>query len=83
MPLYGDQKFRFDATTEAVYVTNPNGLEAKDDTGALTSLAATPEGHLEVAIHAPRLPFGSIHAESLNPVFQGIHGKINRCVNHC
>jgi len=33
-------------------------------------LAATSEGHLEVAIHAPRLPFGSVSAESLTPIFQ-------------
>ncbi len=37
---------------------------------------STPEGHLEVAIHSPRLPFGSVHAESLKPVFQsdGVYG---------
>jgi len=30
----------------------------------------TAEGHLEVAIHSPRNPFGSIHTENLTPVFQ-------------
>lgn len=27
-------------------------------------------GHIEVSIHGPLLPFGSIHTEKLNPVFQ-------------
>lgn len=27
-------------------------------------------GHLEVAVHSPRLPFGSMHVESLTPLFQ-------------
>lgn len=27
-------------------------------------------GHLEVAVHGPLLPFGSIHAERMTPVFQ-------------
>ena len=33
-------------------------------------------GHLEVAVHSPRLPFGSIHTEKLFPVIQqdGIYG---------
>lgn len=30
----------------------------------------TEEGHLEVAVHSPLLPFGSVHTESLTPVFQ-------------
>ena len=46
------------------------GVKAVNDIGSPVSLAATGEGHLEVAIHAPRLPFGSIHAERLTPVFQ-------------
>ncbi len=41
------------------------------DSGQAADLAATPEGHLEVAIHSPRLPFGSIHAERIDPVLQG------------
>jgi hypothetical protein len=44
--------------------------------GAYIPTAITPEGHTEVAIHAPRLPFGSIHTEKLTPVFQidGVYG---------
>lgn len=30
----------------------------------------TAEGHLEVEVHGPSLPFGSLHVESLHPVFQ-------------
>ena len=50
MALYGAQNFRFDETTEAAYVTMPD-------------LSVTAEGHMEVAIHDPTLPFGAIHAE--------------------
>lgn len=44
--------------------------------GELAQLQATGEGHLEVAIHSPRLPFGSIHTEKLAPIFQsdGVYG---------
>lgn len=45
-------------------------LQAYNDSGSLRNLAATGEGHLEVAIHGPRLPFGSIHTESIRPEFQ-------------
>ena len=47
-----------------------NTVGGVDDSGSPRSFAVTPEGHLEVAIHAPSLPFGSIHAERLTPVFQ-------------
>jgi hypothetical protein len=40
------------------------------DSGAVVQQAMTQEGHAEVAIHSPRLPFGSIHAESITPIFQ-------------
>lgn len=33
-------------------------------------VAVTQEGHIEVALHSPRLPFGSIHVENLTPAFQ-------------
>lgn len=45
-------------------------IEGVNDSGAATELASTAEGHLEVAVHAPRLPFGSVHCESMTPVFQ-------------
>lgn len=45
-------------------------LRGTTDAGTTVPLNATPEGHLEVAIHAPILPFGSVHAEKMTPVFQ-------------
>ncbi len=56
---------------EKVYVTNHAlRMAAQGNDGRVVDLATTAEGHLEVAIHAPRLPFGSVHTESLTPVFQ-------------
>lgn len=45
-------------------------LVGQTDGGVYTNVPVTPEGHIEVAVHGPRLPFGSIHTESLTPVFQ-------------
>jgi hypothetical protein len=45
-------------------------LIGKTDGGVYKNVPATAEGHLEIAIHGPRLPFGSIHSESLTPLFQ-------------
>jgi hypothetical protein len=45
-------------------------LTAEGDDGSIRNIASTAEGHLEVALHAPRLPFGSIHTESLVAEFQ-------------
>ena len=55
--IYGAQNFRFDPTTEGVYVYD--GQQSY-----------TREGHAEVEIHGPLNPFGSIHTESLTPIFQ-------------
>lgn len=41
-----------------------------DDSGAERTLAVTSEGHAEVAIHDPLLPFGALHTESVTPIFQ-------------
>jgi hypothetical protein len=51
-------------------------LMGENDGGEITFVPVTAEGHLEVAIHGPRLPFGSVHAESLTPVLQtdGVYG---------
>lgn len=43
---------------------------ATNDSGDPVSLASTAEGHLEVAIHGPRLPFGAMDMAELHPVFQ-------------
>lgn len=37
--------------------------------GDITKVPVSPEGHLEVALHHPRLPFGAIHTENLTPIF--------------
>lgn len=48
----------------------PSVLYATRDDGTLSSVKSTSEGHIEVAVHSPTLPFGSVHAERLTPVFQ-------------
>lgn len=48
----------------------PNILRGTQDDGGIAAVPLTPEGHIEVAIHSPRLPFGSIHVESLTPIIQ-------------
>ena len=40
------------------------------DSGVLHPLSTTAEGHLEVAVHGPINPFGSLHVENLMPEFQ-------------
>lgn len=51
-------------------------IQGVDDAGNVKNIPTTQEGHLEVALHAPRLPFGSIHTENLRPEFQcdGVYG---------
>ena len=51
-------------------------LAGLTDGGVLRNIPVTPEGHMEVAIHSPRLPFGSLHAENLTPVMaaSGVYG---------
>jgi hypothetical protein len=48
----------------------PNLLRGTQDSGTVKSVPVTAEGHVEVAIHGPRLPFGSLHSEKLTPIFQ-------------
>ncbi len=45
-------------------------LQGTTDSGDTEHLPADANGHLEVAIHAPRLPFGAVHTENLLPIFQ-------------
>jgi len=45
-------------------------LLGETDGGQFKYVPVDTNGHLEVAIHSPRNPFGSIHAEGLTPVFQ-------------
>lgn len=51
-------------------------MEGVRNDGSLKALSATAEGHLAVSIHGPLLPFGSLHVEELDPVFQidGVYG---------
>jgi len=49
---------------------NKSVIQGTKDDGVKTNLASTQEGHLEVSIHDPILPFGSVHTESLTSVFQ-------------
>lgn len=45
-------------------------MQAVNDVDEIIPLSATGEGHLEVSLHDPLLPFGSIHTEKLTPIFQ-------------
>lgn len=45
-------------------------IQGTNDAGDYVDIPVTQEGHLEVAIHSPRLPFGAIHTENLTPIFQ-------------
>jgi len=45
-------------------------IDGTFDDGTTSPVAITPEGHIEVAVHSPTLPFGALHTESLDPIFQ-------------
>jgi len=45
-------------------------IKGTADNGDILPVPVTAEGHLEVAIHDPLLPFGSLHVENLTPIFQ-------------
>lgn len=47
-----------------------SSLFGQTDGGDFISVPVTPEGHVEVSVHGPRNPFGSIHVENLTPIFQ-------------
>lgn len=59
--------------TSNIITTN---LKAVLDNGRSADVKMTSEGHIETAIHSPRLPFGSVHTERLSPIFQsdGVYG---------
>ena len=48
----------------------PNRLRVTQDDGTIVNAPGTGEGHLEVAIHSPLNPFGSLHTERLRPEIQ-------------
>lgn len=45
-------------------------MQVKTSSGYVLPVPGDNHGHPEVAIHSPRLPFGSILTESLTPIFQ-------------
>lgn len=45
-------------------------VQGTNDAGSNVSPQYDSYGHLEVAVHGPILPFGSVHTESLEPIFQ-------------
>lgn len=45
-------------------------IQGVADDGTPIYIPVTGEGHLEVAVHSPRLPFGSLHTEKITPIFQ-------------
>jgi hypothetical protein len=61
---------RIQTDDDFTYEPAPTIIHGQTDLGNTLPLAVTPEGHMEVAIHGPLLPFGSVHVENLTPVFQ-------------
>lgn len=51
-------------------MTTRSIVYGETDGGIYKAVPVTTEGHLEVAVHSPRLPFGSIHTENMEPEFQ-------------
>jgi hypothetical protein len=45
-------------------------IQGQQDDGSFVNIPADSNGHLEVALHSPRTPFGAINVESLSPEFQ-------------
>jgi hypothetical protein len=56
--------------TDADAVLTRGILMGQTDSGSFVNVPVTPEGHLEVALHDPILPFGSVHVENMTPIFQ-------------
>ena len=46
------------------------GVVGTNDAGTPTAPSYDTSGHMEVAVHGPLLPFGSVHTEKMTPVFQ-------------
>ena len=80
--LYFDTKFLTTALSGQVLGLNSfispsmvanlgrNILVGKTDGDQYKNVGIDSDGHLEVALRSPRLPFGSIHTERLVPIFQ-------------
>lgn len=63
-------------TDDSRFSLSKSVLVGETDGGVYKNVPVSQEGHIEVSLHEPRLPFGSIHTESLTPVFQtdGVYG---------
>jgi len=57
-------------TSDADSAITRSVLMGQTDGGTFEFVPVTNEGHLEVALHEPLLPFGSVHVENLTPIFQ-------------
>lgn len=59
-------------------------LYALHRSGRKAPLRLDSQGHIQTAIHEPRLPFGSIHTENLTPLFQvdGVYGLNSSLVSY-
>jgi hypothetical protein len=52
------------------YIVGKVRLFGITDNGQSKDVSVTSDGHLEVALHAPLLPFGALHTESMTTIFQ-------------
>ena len=57
-------------TSDADSFITRSVLYGQTRSGGYIATPSTNEGHTEVAIHDPLLPFGSVHTEILRPIFQ-------------
>lgn len=57
-------------TDDNQFTLTKSVLMGETDGGVYKNVPVSIEGHIETSIHEPRLPFGSIHVESLTPIFQ-------------
>lgn len=62
--------------TDADAVLTRAVITGQNPNGHFHNVNVSSEGHLEVALHDPLLPFGSVHVENMYPVFQidGVNG---------
>lgn len=63
-------------TDNSQFTLTQSVLVGRTDGGLYERVPVTAEGHVEVAVHTPRLPFGAVHVENMTPIFQadGVYG---------
>lgn len=71
-------------SSKMVAQMNRSVIMGQTDGGQYKNVPVDEKGHLEVALHHPRLPFGSIHTERLTPIFQtdAVYGLNDGQVNY-